>query len=47
MSQRRLVAIADHLSEASVEKAVLDPLAEVITLQATDAATVVQAAPEV
>jgi C-terminal binding protein len=47
MSKRPLVAIADHLHEASVEKAVLDPVADVITLEAEDAATAIQAAPDV
>jgi D-3-phosphoglycerate dehydrogenase len=47
MSNRPLVVIADHIAEASVERTVLDGVADVVTLQATDEEAVVRSAPAV
>jgi C-terminal binding protein len=40
MSQRPLVVVTDHLAEAGVERAVLDPIADLVLLQTYDEADV-------
>jgi C-terminal binding protein len=40
MSQRPLVVVTDHLAEAGVERAVLDPIADLLLLQTLDEADV-------
>ncbi len=42
MSKRPLVVVTDHLAEAGVERAVLDPAAEVRLLQTSDEADVIR-----
>jgi D-3-phosphoglycerate dehydrogenase len=44
MSQRPLVAVTDHLAEVGVERAVLDPVADVVLLQTNDEADIVRRA---
>ncbi len=44
MSQRPLIVVTDHLAEAGVERAVLDPAADVRLLQTDDEADVARAA---
>jgi len=45
MSKRPLVVVTDHLAEAGVERAVLDPVADLLLLQTYDEADVAHRKP--